>query len=175
MDVGWRRLAALLTGEALARRTCRVTGSRTLACRLTYRLDRGWDVTNAEPGFEIEVASVGELLRLLKERDGETAGRQSYGVSGRAVFVAQMMDRRPSSYAFPLVRRFVVAAFAYGRDRVSCTRTTSNAVELPGTIAKTEDRQQEAYDEIRAEIERGLRELGLRLPVREGFLRHPDA
>lgn len=131
-------------------------------------------MNNAEPGFGIEVTKVEELLRLLKERDGEPADRQRYGASGKAVFVAQMMDRRSSkNYAFPLVRRYVVAAFAYGRDQVSYTRTTSNAVELPDTVAKTEDRQKEAYEEIRTEIERGLRELDLHVPVHEGFLRHP--
>ena len=130
-------------------------------------------MTNAEPGFEIEVANVEESLRLLKERDGEPFDRQRHGASGRAVFVAQMMDRRSSNYLFPLIRRYVVAAFAYGRDRVSYTRTTSNAVELPQMVAKTEGRQQEAYEEIRTEIERGLRELDLRVPVHEGFLRHP--
>jgi len=130
-------------------------------------------MTNAEPGFEIEVTSVEGFLRLLKERNEEPSGQDRYGTLRRAVFVAQMMDRRPSNYVFPLTRRYVVAAFAYGRDRVSYTRTTSNAVELPETVAKTEDRQQEAYEEIRTEIERGLRELDLRVPVHEGFLRHP--
>jgi hypothetical protein len=124
-------------------------------------------------GFEIEVASVEEFLRLLKEREDESADQDGRGATRRAIFVAQMMDRRPSNYAFPLIRRYVVAAFAYGSDRVSYTRTTSNAVELPETVEKTEDRQQEAYEEVRAEIERGLRELALRVPIHEGFLRHP--
>ncbi len=130
-------------------------------------------MTNGEPGFEIEVSSVEEFLRLLKERNEEPSGQDRYGTLRRAVFIAQMMDRRPSNYVFPLTRRYVVAAFAYGGDRVSYTRTTSNAVELPETVATTEDRQQEAYEEIRTEIERGLRELDLRVPVQEGFLRHP--
>ena len=130
-------------------------------------------MTNGEPGFEIEVSSVEEFLRLLKERNEEPSSQDRYGTPRRAVFIAQMMDRRPSNYVFPLTRRYVVAAFAYGGDRVSYTRTTSNAVELPETVATTEDRQQEAYEEIRTEIERGLRELDLRVPVHEGFLRHP--
>lgn len=129
-------------------------------------------MTDAEPGFEVEVVSIGEFVRLLKERDEEVSDRQGYGASGKAIFVAQMMDRRPSNYGFPLVRRYVVAAFAYGRDRVSYTRTTSNAVELPETVAKIEDRQQEAYEEVRTEIEGGLEELDLSVPIHEGFLRH---
>lgn len=130
-------------------------------------------MANDEFGFETEVASVEEFLRLLKEREGESVDQNRYGATRKAVFVAQMMDRRPSNYVFPLIRRYVVAAFAYGRDRVSYTRTTSNAVELPETVEKTEDRQQNAYEEVRAEIERGLEELDLHLPVHEGFLRHP--
>lgn len=133
-------------------------------------------MTDAEPGFEVEVASVGEFLRLLKERDEVRTDGQGHGASGRAIFVARMMDRRPSNYEFPLIRRYVVAAFAYGRNRVSYTRTTSNAVELPKVVAKIEDRQQAAYEEVRAEIERGLRDSDLDVPVHEGFLRHaPDS
>lgn len=129
-------------------------------------------MTDTGPGFEVEVASVGEFLRLLKERNEQLPGRQGHGVSGRAIFLAQMMERRPSNYGFPLVRRYVIAAFAYGRDRVSYTRTTSNAVELPETVVKIEDRQAEAYEEVRVEIERGLRDLGFDVPIHEGFLRH---
>jgi hypothetical protein len=136
---------------------------------------RGVIVTEHRPacGFEIEVASVEEFLRLLKEREDESADQAGRGATRRAIFVAQMMDRRPSNYVFPLIRRYVVAAFAYGSDRVSYTRTTSNAVELPETVEKTRDRQQKAYEELRAEIGRGLRELALRVPIHEGFLRHP--
>ena len=130
-------------------------------------------MTNPEPGFEIEVASVEEFLKLLKEREEERGEQEGNRVTRKTVFVAQMMDRRPSNYGFPLIRRYVVAAFAYGRDRVSYTRTTSNAVELPEMVTKTEDRQQEAYEEMRQEIERGLEELNLHVPIHEGFLRHP--
>ena len=95
-------------------------------------------MTNPEAGFEIEVASIEELLRLLKEREEEGGDQGDKSATRKAVFVARMMDRRPSSYGFPLIRRYVVAAFTYGRDRVSYTRTTSNAVELPETVEKTE-------------------------------------
>ena len=131
-------------------------------------------MTNPEPGFEIEVASVEEFLKLLKEREEERGEQEGNRVTRKAVFVAQMMDRRPSNYGFPLIRRYVVAAFAYGRDRVSYTRTTSNAVELPEMVTKTEDRQQEAYETMRQEIEHRLEELNLHVPVHEGFLRHPS-
>ena len=128
-------------------------------------------MTSPEPGFEIEVPSVEEFLKLLKEREEEGGDREGNGAMRRAVFVAQMIDRRPSNYGFPLIRRYVVAAFAYGEDRVSYIRTTSNAVELPETVTKTEDRQQAASEEMRHEIERGLAELDLHIPVHEGFLR----
>lgn len=130
-------------------------------------------MNNFEPGFEIEVASVEEFLKLLKEREEKSGDQRGNGATRKAVFVAQMMDRRPSSYGFPLIRRYVVAAFVYGTDRVSCTRTTSNAVELPETVSKTEDRQQETYEEMRGEIERGMEDLDLHIPIHEGFLRHP--
>ena len=131
-------------------------------------------MANPEPGFEIEVASVEEFLKLLTEREEEGGGQEGTGATRKAVFVAQMMDQRPSNYGFPLIRRYVVAAFAYGRDRVSYTRTTSNVVELPEMVTKTEDRQQEAYEARRQEIEHGLEELDLHVPVHEGFLRHPS-
>ena len=130
-------------------------------------------MTNPEPGFEIEVASVEEFLKLLKEREEEGGGQEGTGATRKAVFVAQMMVQRPSNYGFPLIRRYVVAAFAYGKDRISYTRTTSNAVELPETVTNTEDRQQEAYEAMRHEVERGLEELDLHVPIHEGFLRHP--
>lgn len=130
-------------------------------------------MTNPESGFEMEVVSIEEFLRLLKEREEEQTDRNGQGIIRRAIFIAQMMDRRPSNYVFPLIRRYVVAAFAYGRDRVSYTRTTSNAVELPETVTKTEARQQESYEEMRGEIEHGLEELNLSVPVYEGFLHHP--
>lgn len=131
-------------------------------------------MTNPEPGFEIEAVSIEEFLRLLKEREEEQTDRNSQGIARRATFIAQMMDRRPSNYGFPLIRRYVVAAFAHGQDRISYTSTTSNAVELPEIVNKVEDRQQEAYEEMRGEIERGLEELDLLVPVHEGFLRHPQ-
>jgi hypothetical protein len=66
-----------------------------------------------------------------------------------------------------------VAAFAYGRDLVSYRRITSSAVELPEIAEKIARRQQEAYEEMRAEVERGLERMGLDLPVYEGSLRYP--
>lgn len=129
-------------------------------------------MTNPEAGFEIEVASIEELLKLLEEREEEGGGQGEKSFARRAVFVSQMMDSRPSTYGFPLTRRYVVAAFAYGRDRISYTRTTSNAVELPENVTRAEDRQQASYEEMRAQLERGLESLGLHVPVCEGFLRH---
>ncbi len=128
----------------------------------------------AGPTFGVEAATVEEFLRLLKEREeGEASLRGPRGAPRRAVFVAQMLDQRSSSYGYPSVRRYVVAAFAYGRDLVSYSRTTSSAVELPEIAARAAERQQEAYEAIRADIERGLEGMGLDLPVYEGSLRRP--
>jgi hypothetical protein len=126
------------------------------------------------PGFEIEAATVEEFLRLLKEREEDEAYRRgSRSPLRRAVFVARMFDQRRSRYGLPLVTRYVVAAFAYGRDLVSYRRTTSNAVELPETAVRTEARQRETYEEVVAEIERGLDEEDVRVPIYEGRLRRP--
>ena len=120
------------------------------------------------------MSSVGELLRLLKERDEALSGRKGNRNSGDALFVAQMVDRRPSNYVFEMVRRYVVAAFAYETHRVSYTRITSNAVELPEMVARIEVRQQEAYEDIRGEIGRRLKDSELRVAVRDGHPRHPS-
>jgi hypothetical protein len=131
-------------------------------------------VTDKEPGptFGVEAATVEEFLRLLKDREeGEASLGGPRGATRRAVFVAQMLDQRSSSYGYPSIRRYVVVAFAFGRDLVSYCRTTSSAVELPEMASRAAERQQEAYEEIRAEIERGLEGMGLDLPVYEGFLR----
>jgi len=131
-------------------------------------------VTEEEPGstFGVEAATVEEFLRLLKEREeGEASLGGSRGATRKAVFVAQMLDQRSSRYGYPAVRRYVVAAFAYGRDLVSYSRTTSSAVELPEIASRAAERQQEAYEEIRANIERGLEGMGLDLLVYEGSLR----
>jgi hypothetical protein len=126
------------------------------------------------PTFGVEAATVEEFLRLLKEREeGEASLGGLRGAPRRAVFVAQMLDQRSSSYGYPSVRRYVVAAFAYGRDLVSYSRTTSSAVELPEIASRAAERQQEAYEEIRVDIERGLEGMGLDLPVYEGSLRRP--
>ena len=126
------------------------------------------------PTFGVEAATVEEFLRLLKEREeGETSLGGQRSATRRAVFVAQMLDQRSSSYGYPSVRRYVVAAFAYGRDLVSLSRTSSSAVELPEIASRAAKRQQEAYEEIKTEIERGLKGMGLDLPVYEGLLRCP--
>jgi hypothetical protein len=137
---------------------------------------RGGIVTEHGPASdsEIEAATVEAFLRLLKEREEDEAYRRgSRSPIRRAVFVARMLDQRSSRYDFPLVTWYVVAAFAYGRDVVSYRRTTSNAVELPETTVRTEERQREAYEEVVAQIERGLDDEDIRLPIYEGRLRRP--
>ena len=141
-----------------------------------YACQRGGFVTEhgPAPGFEIDAATVEEFLRLLKEREEDEAYRRgSRSPLRRAVFVARMFDQRSSRYDFPLVTRYVVATFAYGRDLVSYRRTTSNAVELPETAVRTEERQREAFAEVMAEIERGLDEEDISVPIYEGRLRRP--
>ncbi len=131
---------------------------------------------NDEPGsaLEVETASVEEFLRLLMER--EEAGispLKTRTAARKGIFIAQLLDQRSSNYGYPAVRRYVAAAFAYGRNLISYKRTTSSAVELPDMVGRIEERQQAAYEEIRAEIELGLEERRLDVPVYEGSLRHP--
>lgn len=130
-------------------------------------------MTKDKPAFEVEAATVEEFLRLLKEREDEVSVRGPRSAVRRTVFVAQVVDQRGSDYGLPMVRRYVTSSFAYGQDLVYYRRTTSNAVELPETAKKTQDRQQRIYEETRAEIEDGIEEVGLDVPVREGFLRRP--
>jgi hypothetical protein len=108
----------------------------------------------------------------VREED-EASLRGSRSPLRSAVFVARLLDQRSSRYDFPLVTRYVVATFAYGRDLVSYRRTTSNAVELPETAVRTEERQRETYEEVVAEIERWLDEEDICLPIYEGRLRRP--
>jgi hypothetical protein len=138
-----------------------------------YRQE-GCTVTEGRPapGFEIKTATIEEFLRLLHEREEEeTSPGELRGATRRAVFVAQMLDQRSSSYGYPSVRRYIVAVFAHGCDLVTHSRTTSSAVELPEIAIRAAERQHEAYEEIKAEIERGLEGMGLDLPVYEGSLR----
>lgn len=128
-------------------------------------------MTNEAPGFEVEAASVEEFLRLLREREGDEAAQ---GVPSspllRAVFVARLQEVRRSRYPFPKVVRRVVAAFAHGADVVCLRRITSSAVELPEMARTFEEGQRAVYEELRAEVERGLGEADLGIPLYEGSL-----
>jgi hypothetical protein len=122
-------------------------------------------------GIEVEAATVEEFLRLLRER--EEAGSnpaKARGAFREAVFVAGVRETRSSRYAFPKVVRYVIAAFAYGRGVACHRRLTSSAVEMPEMTRTLEGRQREACDQLRAEVERGLEEAGLRVPLYEGSL-----
>jgi hypothetical protein len=124
------------------------------------------------PGFEVEAATVEEFLRLLEERerhDPAFEGPQNF--LRRAVFVARMLEQRSSRFSYPLVTRYVVAAFAYGPDIVCLRRTTSHAVELPETVDMTEKRQRAVYEEMRAEVGRGMEDANVDVPLYEGCLR----
>ena len=121
--------------------------------------------------FEVEAASVEEFLRLLSRR--EAAETPSRSPVRQAVFVTQLRDTRSSRYAFPKVTRHVVATFAYGPDIVSYRTTTSNAVELPEIATELAERQRQVCEQVWSEIERGIENADLGVPVREGLLRSP--
>lgn len=130
--------------------------------------------------FELEAASIEEFLDLLerRERDPVVAGNESTGpFVRRAVCVTRLFDRRPSDHAFPIITRYVAAAFAYGEDLVSYRITTSNGMEMPSPaddVEKMAKRQQETYEDVRSRVEQRIEELGIssRVPIVEGFLHH---
>lgn len=114
---------------------------------------------------EIEAAGLEDFLWLLKEREDRFGGQAPNGPTGGVVSVSRMLDRRRSRYSFPLVTRYVVAAFSYGPENVIYKRTTSHAVELPEMVKKSEDRQKDIQEEVRVEIGRGMERLGLHVPL----------
>jgi len=107
-------------------------------------------------------------LREREETDGYPS--EARGAHREAVFVAGVRETRSSRYAFPKVVRYAIAAFAYGRGVACHRRLTSSAVELPEMTGTLEGRQREACDELRSEVERGLEEASLRVPLYEGSL-----
>lgn len=125
----------------------------------------------AGSAYEVEVATVEELLRLLEERERDDAqGRKLGGIVRNGIFVARLLDQRVSSYGFPSVRRYVVASFIYGRDLISYRRTTSGAVELPEMVGRLEERQQTAYEQIRTEVESSIAQNSIDIAIHEGTL-----
>ncbi len=125
--------------------------------------------------FEVEAASVEEFLRLLTGREGaEGPSRNPRSVARGAVFVAPLQDVTSGRYAFPKVTRRVVATFAYGPDIISYRRTTSSAAELPEVSRELVVRQREACEQLRSEVERGIEDANLGVPVHEGHLRPPN-
>ena len=132
-------------------------------------------MTREGSAFEIEAASGEEFLRLLTGRErAEVPSQNPRSVARAAVFVTPLQDVTGGRYAFPKVTRRVVAAFSYGPGIVSYGRTTSSVVELPEVSRELVERQREACEELRAEIERGVREANLAVPVHEGHLRRPN-
>lgn len=127
------------------------------------------------PAFEVEAVSVEEFLRLLTGRErAEVSSENPRNVARWAVFVAPLQDVTSGRHAFPKVTRRVVVTFAYGPDIVSYRRITSSAVELPEVSRELVTRQREACEQLRAEVERGIVEANLGVPVHEGHLRHPN-
>lgn len=132
-------------------------------------------MTRGKLAFEVEAASVEEFLRLLIGRERAEAPSQDPRSPARwAVFVAPLQDVTGGRYAFPKVTRSVVAAFAYGPDIVSYRRTTSSAVELPEVSRELIVRQREACEQLRGEVEHGIGDANLGVPVYEGHLRHSN-
>lgn len=123
------------------------------------------------PGFEVEAATLEEFLHLLKEREeGDSTPAGAQCLLRRAVFVARIQETWSSRYEFPKVTRYAIAAFAYGWAVVCHRRLASSAVELPEMTNALEERQWAVHEGLRAEVERGLEEADLGVPLYEGSL-----
>lgn len=135
-------------------------------------------MTETRPAaFELEAATVEQILELLELREAQVAHdprRMDAGVLRRAVFVAQLYDSKGTSMGVPSVKRYVVASFTVGDDLVTYTRITSNGIEIPRDPDREDlnKRQDAAYEEIRAEITGRIEARGWEVPVLEGFLHH---
>lgn len=131
-------------------------------------------------GYRIEPETLEGSVDLLRAREGERARGVLAGaepVPRRAVFVSRLLDRRGTSIGAPMVRRYVVAGFAYGEDLVSFEETVSHAVEFPHGPDSSEarrERQVEVYERFRDELRGRIAAVGLEghVPVLDGHLRH---
>ena len=123
--------------------------------------------------FELEPATLEEFLEILALR-GLGDGLPPEGALRRAVCVTRLFDRHSSQYGFPVVRRYVLVAFAYGEDLVTYRESTSHQMEMPEEAKKLAARQDEAYERLRGAVLAKAGGLGRRGEVRvlEGFLHH---
>lgn len=126
-------------------------------------------------GFEVEPATVEELLSLLNLREMDASQKERGSALRRAVHITRLISTHPTDYGFPYVKRHVQAAFAYDEeDLVTYRKLTSSQMEMPDETRKMNARQDEAYEKLREQIEQKISELGLKeeVPVLEGFLHH---
>ncbi len=95
----------------------------------------------------------------------------------RAVYVAQLHDQRGTSTGFPMIRRYVLAAFAYGDDLVSFEVQISHDLEVPRAphARKFRERHDEEFRRLRDEIRDRIDTTGLvsrGVVVLDGYLHH---
>lgn len=95
-------------------------------------------------------------------------------LASKVVFFPRFLGTRPEALSPRGALRRILATFAYGPDIVSYKRTTSSAAELPEVSKDLVARRREACERLRVEVERGIGEANLGVPVREGHLRHPN-
>lgn len=140
--------------------------------------------------FEVEVGTFEEFVNLLQAREGER-GSPSGAHGGllaaeplprRSVFVSQLADYRGTRLGEPMVRRYVVASFAYGADLVSFEEQVSHDLEFrrgpspyPDGVRTPRKRHAEAFERLREDVRERIGAVGLEphVPVLAGHLRHP--
>lgn len=126
------------------------------------------------PAFEVECSTMDEFLRMLELRESEADPVLARSALRRSVFVVELQDYRSTSMGLPSVTRYVVAGFAYGEDLVSMKVYTSRGIEFPRgpESGKPGEKQAEAYEDMREEIEARITSGMLDVPVVNGFLHH---
>ncbi len=125
------------------------------------------------PEFEIEVGDLGELFTLLEARELEHAATDRT-LAQHAIYVSASQHRTYTGYGLPeCVHRYVSASFRNGQERVCYRVDTSYRLETyasPGSF-KQDAGQKRELEAMKAELEAGLRERGLRVPILLGSVR----
>ena len=135
-------------------------------------------MTEKSSSFEIEAGTMERFLELLKSREDERVPAEEETLIRRAVFVAPLTQLRTEAGGIPVSIRRVRAAFAYGGDQVTLSRHVYDGFELPPPSREGdehESRQDEALQKIRHQIEEGVRERGLTVPVVVAWMKPPAA
>ena len=133
--------------------------------------------TQAAASFEIEAGTLAPFLELLQSRERERVPDEAETLPRRAVFVAPVREAHAPGTGVPFVTRRARAAFAYGADLVTLPRKTTDDYEFPDTpeIRENRAKNERAAAELKGQVEVGLKQLGIELPVVVGRMKLPGS